>query len=391
MKETTSLITGKDTSAQEEATTNTPALSWRLQATAVALLGLFAACILFSTETGTAVSPRVSSAHPFLEGGRQEESPSATTFVHTLEQRLELWDHWKDLPDDLSLAEDRVYTHTKHKHKKHKHKHDDIDTSLVYMNHSEAFYLLLGHHGDGGPFSYSSDYFLLNQGLDAQINQAYCAVATSMAVLNSLRGLIDEPQDPIYDPYPYATQTDAFNDCTQTNVIVHNETFHGILSAPGGMSLDSAEKLLRCHLPEDQWLVQSTHVDASVTSSDMRGALKDALANPNARVLINYHRAIAGQVGGGHFSPLGAYSPVLDAFLIMDVAKYKYPPVWINTETLYQALFAMDTCGKWNGPAAQAALSPELLHPESVTDLAAAMVLLGCEPASRGYIVVSKK
>ncbi|MGQ4001563.1 phytochelatin synthase family protein [Francisellaceae bacterium CB299] len=58
---------------------------------------------------------------------------------------------------------------------------------------------------------------------------------------------------------------------------------------------------------------------------------------------MNYNRADMGAVGGGHFSPLAAYNPGADSWLLMDVARYKYPPAWIKTSDLYKAIQANDS------------------------------------------------
>ena len=42
--------------------------------------------------------------------------------------------------------------------------------------------------------------------------------------------------------------------------------------------------------------------------------------------------------GGGHFSPLAAYNGKADDLLLMDVARYKYPPFWVDTDLLWQAM-----------------------------------------------------
>jgi hypothetical protein len=42
----------------------------------------------------------------------------------------------------------------------------------------------------------------------------------------------------------------------------------------------------------------------------------------------------------GHISPLAAYNAETDSFLILDVAAYKYPPVWVSTEDLWDAMSA---------------------------------------------------
>lgn len=61
---------------------------------------------------------------------------------------------------------------------------------VLYHAHQSAFGLLYDSSKSSNNYlsEYSLDYFLLNSGgFDAQINQAYCAVATVAAVLNSLK------------------------------------------------------------------------------------------------------------------------------------------------------------------------------------------------------------
>ena len=55
-------------------------------------------------------------------------------------------------------------------------------------------------------------------------------------------------------------------------------------------------------------------------------------------VLVNYLRKAIAQKTGGHISPLAAYNQESDRFLILDVSRYKYPPVWVKAEELWQAM-----------------------------------------------------
>lgn len=108
------------------------------------------------------------------------------------------------------------------------------------------------------------------------------------------------------------------------------------------MSLLQTSKLIECHTKPD-WDVTVRHVDPDKLSlSTMRFEIQTALLNPYARVLINYDRKGIGQTGGGHFSPLGAYNAETDSFLIIDVAKYKFPPVWVTAQALYNAMATVD-------------------------------------------------
>jgi glutathione gamma-glutamylcysteinyltransferase len=44
---------------------------------------------------------------------------------------------------------------------------------------------------------------------------------------------------------------------------------------------------------------------------------------------LSYSRKVLGQTGDGHFSPVGGYHPGKDLALIMDTARFKYPPHWV--------------------------------------------------------------
>lgn len=64
-------------------------------------------------------------------------------------------------------------------------------------------------------------------------------------------------------------------------------------------------------------------------------------------VAVSYSRKIVGQTGSGHFSPIGAYYPSIDGksdmVLILDVARFKYPPHWVSVDLLYQAMNTPDS------------------------------------------------
>jgi hypothetical protein len=55
-------------------------------------------------------------------------------------------------------------------------------------------------------------------------------------------------------------------------------------------------------------------------------------------VIVNYSRSGLEQEGRGHISPLAAYDADTDRFLILDVSRYKYPPVWVETAQLFDAM-----------------------------------------------------
>jgi Phytochelatin synthase len=60
-------------------------------------------------------------------------------------------------------------------------------------------------------------------------------------------------------------------------------------------------------------------------------------------VIVNYLRKAIGQEKFGHISPLAAYDAEADRFLILDVARYKYPPVWVTAGDLFNAMNTTDS------------------------------------------------
>ena len=59
-------------------------------------------------------------------------------------------------------------------------------------------------------------------------------------------------------------------------------------------------------------------------------------------VIISYSRKEFQQTGDGHFSPIGAYHRKEDKVLILDTARFKYPPHWIDLEMLYKSMCRLD-------------------------------------------------
>ncbi|WKX96270.1 hypothetical protein Q1695_012597 [Nippostrongylus brasiliensis] len=63
-------------------------------------------------------------------------------------------------------------------------------------------------------------------------------------------------------------------------------------------------------------------------------------------VVVSYDRSQLEQTGTGHFSPLAAYHAKSDRVLIMDVARFKYPPHWVELSLLQKAMCSIDPVTK---------------------------------------------
>ncbi len=59
-------------------------------------------------------------------------------------------------------------------------------------------------------------------------------------------------------------------------------------------------------------------------------------------MVMAYSRGAVKQAGGGHFSPVGGYHAASDHVLVMDVARFKYPPHWLPLPLLHAAMQAVD-------------------------------------------------
>jgi len=246
---------------------------------------------------------------------------------------------------------------------------------LLYFNHSAAYQEL-----KTSVKSSAQDFYHYQEGWEAQVTQSYCAVATSAAALNSLRGKIDLPQDEIYIPYPWATQNALLlNEQVKQHIFNVQKTKRLYV----GLGLSMAASLLNYNLNGQGYMAEAHSVDPTTFEKDETiKMIKKALLDDKMRVVINYDRGGIGQgpYGHGHFSPLGAYNEELDAFLVMDVAKYKYPPVWVPSAKVFNAISTLDTCANFT-------------YTDRLPDFKTESFLsiekeLGCQEAHRGFIII---
>jgi hypothetical protein len=228
----------------------------------------------------------------------------------------------------------------------------------------------------------------LLRGFDVQQNQAYCGLASTSTLLNSLllstlESFDDNGKyegDTTYDPYTYATQASIRTDACVNAIIPYTNSPDGISDSvmlpPYGTTLNQIEGVVRCLLPEE-YRVEAHPISSDVTRDSFRELLLKNL--DSSRVLVNFHRAGLNQRGGGHWSPLAAYDSETDSFLILDVAKYKYPSYYVSTSMLYEAVNTVDDCGTWDWPEAQVDVDVDGDHRDA----------LGCKANYRGVVIVT--
>ena len=60
-------------------------------------------------------------------------------------------------------------------------------------------------------------------------------------------------------------------------------------------------------------------------------------------MVVSFCRQSLGQTGDGHFSPIGGYDEEGDRVLVLDVARFKYPPYWVKLPELWEAMKGVDS------------------------------------------------
>ena len=171
-------------------------------------------------------------------------------------------------------------------------------------------------------------YWPLSAHYETQENQAFCGVATLVMILNSMD--VAAPQPAGFAPYRFFTQDDLF--------------------PAGGTTIFQAQWIEHHGLTLDQVAQIATHFGLLVKVvyatpdglAQFRTEAAQALGTPGDYVIVNFKRAALNEDGYGHISPLAAYDFTTDRFLILDVARYKYPPVWVSTREIYAALDTND-------------------------------------------------
>lgn len=172
------------------------------------------------------------------------------------------------------------------------------------------------------------DYFSLASYLEFEQIVTFCGPATVAAVANAL-GIARPSPDRLY-PWTLFTQDLLFNEANQ-KLKPYSQVEHE------GLTLAELDQFIEnLGMTAEHAFADETDVDA------LRAALRTTLADPSARFIANYSRKALPQDGDGHISPVAAYDEQTDTVLILDVAKYKYPPVWVTVQTLHDGMMMTD-------------------------------------------------
>lgn len=166
-------------------------------------------------------------------------------------------------------------------------------------------------------------WFALAEQFQTQAEPSFCGLGTLVVALNAL-GI--DPGRVWKGPWRWYSE-ELLDCCLPLDAVRAH-----------GLTLGQFACLARCN-------GAAAEVHRADTSSieEFRGALEAAASTPDGLVVaVSYARAALGQTGDGHFSPVAGLHATRDLALVLDVARFKYPPHWVPVDALWNAMLPPD-------------------------------------------------
>ncbi|XP_050208204.1 glutathione gamma-glutamylcysteinyltransferase 1-like [Mercurialis annua] len=165
-------------------------------------------------------------------------------------------------------------------------------------------------------------FYRLISYFQTQSEPAYCGLASLSMVLNALA--ID-PGRKWKGPWRWFDE--SMLDCCEPLEVVKVK----------GISFGKLVCLANCAGAK----VEAFRTNQS-TIDDFRQQVIKCCTTDDCHLISSYHRGFFKQTGSGHFSPIGGYHAGKDMALILDVARFKYPPHWVPLTLLWEAMDSID-------------------------------------------------
>jgi glutathione gamma-glutamylcysteinyltransferase len=168
-------------------------------------------------------------------------------------------------------------------------------------------------------------YFALAEQFHTQADPAFCGLGTLVMVLNAL-AIDPGPGRSWKGPWRWFAE-EHLDCCRPLSDIEQN-----------GLTIPQVACLARCNGAR----VEIQYAQATNSEAFRQAVRKAASTAGEPHLVLSYDRATLNQTGGGHFSPMGGYHVGRDLVLILDVARFKYPPHWVPLEDLFRAMLSND-------------------------------------------------
>lgn len=165
-------------------------------------------------------------------------------------------------------------------------------------------------------------FFPLIEQFHTQADPAFCGLASLVMALNAL-GI--DPGRAWRGPWRWFSE-ELLDCCTPLERVQQK-----------GISIEELACLARCNGAN---AVVARAEEASAAA--LREATLSATRSTDRVLIASYSRSSLEQTGVGHYSPIGGYHAGEDLALVLDVARFKYPPYWVKLDALVSAMRDVD-------------------------------------------------
>ena len=212
----------------------------------------------------------------------------------------------------------------------HKRPLPDHLISLSSKNGKQLFREALGTGG-------MESFFALSEQFVTQSEPSYCALSSLAMVLNALNF---DPKKVWKGAWRWVSE-----ETLQCETEICGHSLEKVQRK--GMDFDEFESLARCHgICIKSYKADETlhHKECHYNLTQFRSHVESVASSDRAEsfIIANFSRKVLGQTGDGHFSPIGGYHKEKDLVLVMDVARFKYPPFWVPLEVLWDSMVVTD-------------------------------------------------
>jgi glutathione gamma-glutamylcysteinyltransferase len=189
----------------------------------------------------------------------------------------------------------------------------------------------------------ANSYWSLTEHGMNQSDPAYCGITTLLVILNSMA--VDPQTIRWRGGWRYYANEDVLlgHCCFSTDRIqrvgITMEEFQQLANCQGVSNVQLKRPTAAYSIDDFRSDVKKT---LCATSDNTTAASFSDTTDPTSFLVVSFSRAALGQTGDGHFSPVAAYHEETDSVLVLDVARFKYPPYWVSLHDIYHAMVPLD-------------------------------------------------
>jgi glutathione gamma-glutamylcysteinyltransferase len=209
-----------------------------------------------------------------------------------------------------------------------------LPSNLVALSSSEGKKLFREALGEGTLES----YFPLAEQFITQSDPSYCSLSTLAMVLNALN----------FDPKrvwkgSWRWVSEEMLQCETRSLCGHS--LEKVKNH--GLGFLEFESLARCHgvnISSKQVTSMTEQVHGVRDFKEFKYLIEEISSADQAKsfIVTNFSRKYLNQTGDGHYSPVAGCHRKRGLVLILDVARFKYPPYWVPMEDLWNSMAVKD-------------------------------------------------